>query len=47
MALTWSSGTDNAWMPHLLALITSFNHAADRVAMHTVLRELQRLTAFT
>jgi uncharacterized protein (TIGR00290 family) len=49
IALSWSSGKDSAWSLHLLrqdpdvevvALITSFNSAADRVAMHAVRREL-------
>lgn len=49
VALSWSSGKDSAWALHLLrqspevevvALITTFNQAADRVAMHAVRREL-------
>ncbi len=49
VALSWSSGKDSAWALHLLrqsadvevvALITSFNEAAGRVAMHAVRREL-------
>jgi uncharacterized protein (TIGR00290 family) len=49
VALSWSSGKDSAWALHLLrqtpgieivALITTFNTAADRVAMHAVRREL-------
>ena len=49
VALSWSSGKDSAWALHYLrrtpgieivALITSFNSAADRVAMHAVRREL-------
>jgi uncharacterized protein (TIGR00290 family) len=49
VALSWSSGKDSAWALHLLrqsaeveviALITTFNRAADRVAMHAVRREL-------
>lgn len=49
--LSWSSGKDSAWALHLLraagevevvALVTSFNSAADRVAMHAVRRELVR-----
>lgn len=47
--LSWSSGKDCAWTLHLLrqqrdvevvGLLTSFNEAADRVAMHAVRREL-------
>jgi len=47
--LSWSSGKDSAWALHLLrqqpgvavtALLTTFNSAADRVAMHAVRREL-------
>lgn len=47
--LSWSSGKDSAWALHLLkqqpgihvaALFTTFNSAADRVAMHAVRREL-------
>ena len=47
--LSWSSGKDSAWALHLLtrepgigiaALFTTFNHAADRVAMHAVRRSL-------
>jgi uncharacterized protein (TIGR00290 family) len=47
--LSWSSGKDSAWALHLLrqdpgieiaALLTTFNGAADRVAMHAVRREL-------
>jgi uncharacterized protein (TIGR00290 family) len=49
VALSWSSGKDSAWSLHVLrqdprlevvALITSFNTVADRVAMHAVRREL-------
>lgn len=49
VALSWSSGKDSAWALHLLkqtadievvALVTTFNHAADRVAMHAVRRRL-------
>jgi uncharacterized protein (TIGR00290 family) len=49
VALSWSSGKDSAWALHLLrqtagveiaALITTFNRAANRVAMHAVRREL-------
>jgi uncharacterized protein (TIGR00290 family) len=48
-ALSWSSGKDSVWALHLLrqtagieiaALITTFNGAANRVAMHAVRREL-------
>jgi uncharacterized protein (TIGR00290 family) len=47
--LSWSSGKDSAWALHLLskqadvrlaALLTTFNCAADRVAMHAVRRSL-------
>ncbi len=47
--LSWSSGKDSAWSLYLLrrdphleiaALLTTFNGAADRVAMHAVRREL-------
>ncbi len=47
--LSWSSGKDSVWALHLLrqqldlevaALLTSFNSAADRVAMHAVRRGL-------
>ena len=47
--LSWSSGKDSAWTLHLLrqrpdlqvaALLTTFNSAADRVAMHAVHRTL-------
>ncbi len=43
--LSWSSGGDSAWTLHLLrqqrdvevvGLLTTFNEAADRVAMHAV-----------
>ncbi len=49
VALSWSSGKDSAWALHVLrqtpgievaALITTFNGAADRVAMHAVRRRL-------
>ncbi len=49
VALSWSSGKDSAWTLHVLrqtpdlelvALITTFNTRADRVAMHAVRREL-------
>jgi uncharacterized protein (TIGR00290 family) len=49
VALSWSSGKDSAWALHVLkqtpgievvALITTFNTAANRVAMHAVRREL-------
>jgi uncharacterized protein (TIGR00290 family) len=49
IALSWSSGKDSAWALHLLrkqpdihivALITTFNTQADRVAMHAVRRLL-------
>ena len=47
--LSWSSGKDSAWCLHVLrasgeyeiaGLLTTFNQAADRVAMHAVRREL-------
>jgi uncharacterized protein (TIGR00290 family) len=47
--LSWSSGKDSAWTLHLLrqqpdiqvvALLTTFNAQADRVAMHAVRRAL-------
>lgn len=47
--LSWSSGKDSAWALHVLrqqdeyeivGLLTTFNQAADRVAMHAVRREL-------
>jgi len=46
--LAWSSGKDSAWTLHVLrqqgvevgALLTTFNEAADRVAMHGVRRTL-------
>jgi len=47
--LSWSSGKDSAWCLHVLrqerqvevvALVTTFNEAADRVAMHAVRRQL-------
>ena len=47
--LSWSSGKDSAWTLHVLrqlpeiqvvALFTTFNSAADRVAMHAVRRVL-------
>jgi uncharacterized protein (TIGR00290 family) len=47
--LSWSSGKDSAWSLHLLSqqkdvhvagLLTTFNRAADRVAMHAVRRTL-------
>src|SRR5437868_1378333 len=47
--LSWSSGKDSAWTLHVLreqadydvvGLLTTFNRAADRVAMHAVRRQL-------
>jgi uncharacterized protein (TIGR00290 family) len=47
--LAWSSGKDSAWCLHVLrqrnevevvGLLTTFNEAANRVAMHAVRREL-------
>ena len=52
--LSWSSGKDSAWALHLLSqredfhvagLVTTFNRAADRVAMHAVRRTLVRAQA--
>jgi uncharacterized protein (TIGR00290 family) len=52
--LSWSSGKDSAWTLHLLrrdfefevvGLLTTFNEAADRVAMHAVRRELVKRQA--
>src|SRR5690349_2302570 len=49
VALCWSSGKDSAWALHVLkqspgievvALITTFNRGAGRVAMHDVRRQL-------
>jgi uncharacterized protein (TIGR00290 family) len=49
MLLSWSSGKDSAWSLHRLlrqpewkisGLLTTFNEAFDRVAMHAVRREL-------
>jgi hypothetical protein len=47
--LSWSSGKDSVWSLHLLGhqkeheivgLLTTFNHTADRVAVHAVRRSL-------
>ncbi len=47
--LSWSSGKDSAWALHVVrqredlevvGLLTTFNEAFDRVAMHAVRREL-------
>ncbi|HUI41385.1 MAG TPA: ATP-binding protein [Terriglobia bacterium] len=52
--LSWSSGKDSAWSLHLLrqqgdcevvGLLTTFNEAADRVAMHAVRHALVELQA--
>jgi len=52
--LSWSSGKDSAWSLHVLreqpevrvvALLTTFNCVADRVAMHAVRRTLARTQA--
>ena len=49
VVVSWSTGKDCAWALHLLrqdpdievvGLLTTFNEAADRVAMHSVRREL-------
>jgi uncharacterized protein (TIGR00290 family) len=54
--LSWSSGKDSAWTLHQLrsderyevvALVTTVNAAADRVAMHAVRTELLRAQART
>lgn len=54
MILSWSSGKDSAWALHLLrqnqelevvALLTTFNRSADRVAMHAVRRVLVEMQA--
>jgi uncharacterized protein (TIGR00290 family) len=52
--LSWSTGKDSAWALHVLSeqggidvvgLITTFNSAADRVAMHAVRRPLAEAQA--
>lgn len=52
--LSWSSGKDSAWSLHVLrqlaqydvvGLLTTFNEAAGRIAMHAVRRELAQLQA--
>jgi uncharacterized protein (TIGR00290 family) len=52
--MSWSSGKDSAWALHTLrqqpdvevrGLLTTFNQAADRVAMHAVRSELVRAQA--
>jgi uncharacterized protein (TIGR00290 family) len=52
--LSWSSGKDSAWSLHLfrtmsdyevVGLLTTFNSAADRVAMHGVRRSLVKAQA--
>jgi uncharacterized protein (TIGR00290 family) len=52
--LSWSSGKDSAWTLHLLrrqpdlqvaALVTTFNSAFNRVAMHAVRRALVEIQA--
>ncbi|HZT79546.1 MAG TPA: ATP-binding protein [Gemmataceae bacterium] len=52
--LSWSTGKDSAWALHQLrrrgetdvvGLLTTFNEAADRVAMHAVRRELAEAQA--
>jgi uncharacterized protein (TIGR00290 family) len=52
--LSWSSGKDSAWGLHLfsarkdvqaVALVTTFNSAANRVAMHAVRRSLVEIQA--
>ena len=53
--LSWSSGKDSAWCLHILrlrrefevvGLLTTFNEAVNRVAMHAVRRELVERQAF-
>ncbi len=55
MLLSWSSGKDSAWSLHRLlrqpewkiaGLLTTFNQAFDRVAMHAVRRELVEQQAY-
>ena len=52
--LSWSSGKDSAWALHVLrqqpdlelvGLLTTFNEAFDRVAIHAVRRELVKAQA--
>ena len=52
--VSWSSGKDSAWTLHVLrrqpeveicGLVTTFNAAADRVAMHAVRRSLVEIQA--
>ena len=52
--VSWSSGKDSAWALHTLrqqpdieicGLVTTFNNAADRVAMHAVRRPLVEMQA--
>ena len=52
--LSWSSGKDSAWALHVLrqhgevevvGLLTTFNQAAGRVAMHAVRRALVEMQA--
>jgi uncharacterized protein (TIGR00290 family) len=52
--LSWSSGKDSAWALHVLGqqakvevvgLVTTFNEAANRVAMHAVRRQLVEVQA--
>ena len=52
--LSWSSGKDSAWALHVLrqrqdlevvGLLTTFNEAANRVAMHAVRRDLVEVQA--
>ena len=54
VVLSWSSGKDSAWALHVLrqtsgieviALMTTFNRSADRVAMHAVRRQLAEMQA--
>lgn len=54
LLLSWSSGKDSAWALHVLrqaddveivGLLSTFNDAADRVAMHAVRRELVQAQA--
>jgi uncharacterized protein (TIGR00290 family) len=54
VVVSWSSGKDSAWTLHILrqmagvevvALLTTFNRSADRVAMHAVRRTLVQAQA--
>ena len=54
VVISWSTGKDSAWALHVLrqdpdvevvGLLTTFNQASDRVAMHSVRRELAEAQA--